>query len=110
MYERQKIIGKNRFEFDIDRLVVDDDAVVTEGVFRHAYVGAQLVADKIASADEVAADKRYLIEYGALVVWVAAPDGRIEREDTYKGHAARVVRELGADELPHLGLPLAAGQ
>jgi hypothetical protein len=104
MYEGQQVIGKNRLEYRIDRVLVDDD-VVTDGVFRHAYRGAQLVADGVASAADVLPDERYLIEYRALVVWVMSPDGLIEGEDTYKAEPARVVRRLEAGELPHLGLP-----
>jgi hypothetical protein len=104
MYEGQQVIGKNRLEYHIDRVLVDDD-VVTDGVFRHAYRGAQLVIDGVADAADVNPDERYLIEYRALVVWVMSPDGLIDSEDTYKAEPARVVRRLQADELPHLGLP-----
>jgi hypothetical protein len=104
MYEGQQAIGKNLLEYHVDRVLVDAD-VVTEGVFRHAYQGAQLVADGVADAADVIPDQRYLIEYRALVVWVMSPDGLIEGEDTYKAEPARVVRRLEADELPHLGLP-----
>lgn len=104
MYEAQQIIGKNRLEYALDRVVVDDGAVVTEGVFRHAYRGAQLVSDGIAVAGEVRDGDRYLIEYRALVVWVMDDDGLISGEDTYKGERARVVRRLEEEELPHLGL------
>jgi SnoaL-like domain len=105
MYEGQQVTGKNLLEWHIDRVLADDDAVVTEGVFRHAYRGAQLVADGVADPADVAPDERYLIEYRALVVWVMSAGGLIEGEDTYKAGPARVVRRLEDGELPHLGLP-----
>jgi hypothetical protein len=105
MYDRQLTIGKNRLDFEVERVLVDDDAVVTEGTFRHAYPGAQLVADGLATADEIESDERYLVDYRALIVWVKGPNGLIAREDTYKGTPTRVVRRLGPGELTHLGLP-----
>lgn len=104
MYEGQQGIGKNRLEYAVDRVVVDDGAVVTDGVFRHAYPGAQLVADGVVAASAVEPGDRYLLEYRALVVWVMDGDARITGEDTYKGEPARVVRRLAEGELPHLGL------
>jgi hypothetical protein len=104
MYEAQVGIGKNRLEFHVERILVDDDAVVTEGLFRHAYPGAQLVADGLVAAGEVEPAERYLVEYRALIVWVKGPNGLIAREDTYKGTPTRVVRRLQPDEMAHLGL------
>lgn len=43
-------MGKNRFEFDVERVLVDDEAVITEGVIRHSYPGCRLVADGGAGA------------------------------------------------------------
>jgi hypothetical protein len=105
MYDRQVRIGKNRLEFEVERVLVDDDAVVTEGIFRHAYHGARLVADGLAAAGEVEPDERYLVDYRALIVWVKGPDGLIAREDTYKGTPTRLRRRLEPGELTHLGLP-----
>lgn len=44
--------GKSRLEYEVTRVVVDDDSVVTEGVFRHAYTGSAL-AGKVVPAGEV---------------------------------------------------------
>lgn len=104
MYEAQVAIGKNRLEFDVERVLADDEVVVTEGVFHHAYSGAQLVRDGHAQDADVVPEERYLLEYRALVVWVMTPDALIAGEDTYKAEPARVVRRLGAGEMPHLGL------
>ncbi|NMH98220.1 nuclear transport factor 2 family protein [Pseudonocardia acidicola] len=103
MYQASFAKGKNRLEFAIDRVMVDDEAVVTEGVFRHAYRGAALVADGVAR--DLEPEARYLVEYRALVVWVMTPDSLVMGEDTYKAEPTRLVRRLGPGELPHLGLP-----
>lgn len=105
MYDHQQAIGKNRLEFEVERVLADDEAVVTEGTFRHAYWGAQLVADGLAAGGELDPARRYLVQYRALIVWVRAEDGLIAREDTYKAEPTRIVRALESDELPHLGLP-----
>jgi hypothetical protein len=103
MYRASFAKGKNRLEFAVDRVMVDDEAVVTEGMFRHAYTGATLVADGVAADLEPTA--RYLMEYRALVVWVMTPESLVSGEDTYKAEPTRLVRRLAPGELPHLGLP-----
>lgn len=103
MYEASFGKGKNRLEFAVDRVMVDDEAVLTEGVFRHAYRGAILAADGIGPG--LAPEARYLVEYRALVVWVMTPHSLILGEDTYKAEPTRVVRKLAEGELAHLGLP-----
>ena len=79
--------GGNHFEFEIRRIVVDHDAVVTEGVFRALVSGAAVVASGISEVcgAPVDADARYLSENQILTVWPAAEDGRIEGEDIYFG-------------------------
>jgi hypothetical protein len=60
--------GGNHFEFEIRRIVVDHDAVVTEGVFRALMPGAAVVASGISevSGRPVDADARYVSERGHL--------------------------------------------
>jgi limonene-1,2-epoxide hydrolase len=79
--------GGNHFEFEIRRIVVDHDAVVTEGVFRALMPGAAVVASGISevSGAPVDADARYVSENQILTVWPAAEDGRIKGEDIYFG-------------------------
>lgn len=103
MYEASFAKGKNRLEFAVGLVMVDDDAVITEGVFRHAYRGATVIADGVGT--DLDPDARYLVQYRALVVWVMTPDSLILGEDTYKAEPARLVRRLDEGELPHLGLP-----
>lgn len=87
--------GKNRLEFEISAVTVDDDTVVTEGVFRHAYPGDVL--------NEPAG--WYLVEYQALVVWPIDAAGLIEGERIYAGERPRILRRLNHGECPHLGPP-----
>ena len=94
--------GKNRLEYEVARLVVDDDAVVTEGTFRHAYTGASLPKSAFAGS-EFDPESWYLVEYRALVVWPISANGLIDGEEIYAGEPPRVVRSLAAGECPHLG-------
>jgi hypothetical protein len=79
--------GGNHFEFETNRIVVDHDAVVTEGVFRALMPGAAVIASGITEVAGVPvdADARYVSENQILTVWPAAEDGRIKGEDIYFG-------------------------
>jgi limonene-1,2-epoxide hydrolase len=79
--------GGNHFEFEIRRIVVDHDAVVTEGVMRTLMPGALVAASGISevAGAPVDADARYVSENQILTVWPAAEDGRIKGEDIYFG-------------------------
>jgi hypothetical protein len=98
-YEQLVASGKNRLEYHLSRVVVDADAVVTDGEFRFAYRG-----DDVETATAgVDVDAWYLVAYQCLVVWPIAADGRIAGEEIYTGERPRIVRALGPGELPHLG-------
>jgi hypothetical protein len=79
--------GGNHFEFDIRRIVVDHDAVVTEGIIRVLMPGAAVIASGVTQVAglPVASDARYISENQILTVWPAAEDGRIKGEDIYFG-------------------------
>ncbi|MFE5700725.1 nuclear transport factor 2 family protein [Rhodococcus koreensis] len=95
-------IGKNRLEFEIGRVVVDHDTVLTEGVFRHAYSGAMLAARGYEDLQDDSS-AWFLVEYQALIVWPISAEGLILGEDMYAGEAPRIVRRLDAGEFDHLG-------
>ena len=74
--------GAFRLELDVDRLVVDRDCVVTEGVMRIAYPGAALQAMGHAVDDP---DAFYLYETRMAVLWPMDADGLVRGEDSYTG-------------------------
>ena len=86
-YADMMATGGNRFEFDIRRIVVDDDTVVTEGRMRSPMPGAALVAAGITEVEGAPVDEgaQYLNEIQILTVWPAAEDGRLVGEDIYFG-------------------------
>jgi hypothetical protein len=81
-YENFVASGATRLEFDIDRLVVDRDCVVTEGVMRMAYPGRTLAYRGIAVDDP---DAYYLFEARMATFWPIDEHGLARGEDTYTG-------------------------
>ena len=81
-YEDFIASGATRLQFDLDRLVVDRDCILTEGVMRMAYPGRTLAARGIAVDDE---DAYYLYEARMATLWPFDADGKVLGEDTYTG-------------------------
>jgi limonene-1,2-epoxide hydrolase len=86
-YQQMIASGGNRFEFDIRRIVVDDDSVVTEGFMRQVSPGSALQAGGVTEVEgqPVEAEAQYLSETTILTVWPAAEDGRLIGEDIWFG-------------------------
>ncbi|MEU0542285.1 nuclear transport factor 2 family protein [Nocardia sp. NPDC005978] len=86
----------NILEFDLDRLLVDDNCVVTEGYLRQIYPGAYAAQIGL-PVEDPAAD--YLISFRQLLLWPVDAAGLIVGEDSY--HSGPVeIRKLSFDELP----------
>ena len=81
-YERFVESGAGRLQLDIDRLVVDRDCVLTEGVMRMAYPGRTLQEMGIDVDDS---DAHYLYEARMATLWPLDADGKVLGEDTYTG-------------------------
>ena len=80
-YEETIVKGGQFFlEFDMDRVVVDDDTVVTEGNFRALYSGAD-AAQRGFPVDDP--DGFYLLSLRMLIVWPFDAAGFIQGEETY---------------------------
>ncbi len=79
--------GGNRFHFDIQRIVVDDDSVVTEGKMYQKVPGAAIAASGVeeVAGKPVDPEAPYLAETHILTVWPMSSDGRIMGEDIYFG-------------------------
>ncbi|NEW42458.1 nuclear transport factor 2 family protein [Nocardia cyriacigeorgica] len=86
----------NILEFDIDRLVVDDHCVVTEGFLKQIYPGSYAARLGIPVDDESA---DYLVINRQLILWPVDEDGRIVGEDSYQSGPAEVTK-LRPEQLP----------
>jgi hypothetical protein len=91
--------GAHRLELDVDRLVVDDDCVVTEGVMRIAYPGAIV---RLLGHDVDDPDAYYLFETRMAVLWPMDEHGLVLGEETYTGgdgFAGIAERKLSREDL-----------
>jgi len=91
--------GAVKLELDVDRLVVDEDCVVTEGLMKIAYPGQLLKLMGHEVPDENAA---YLFRTRMCIVWPMDEDGLVIGEDTYTegdGFAGIAERKLAPDDV-----------
>ncbi len=91
--------GAYRLELDVDRLIVDNDGVLTEGVMRMAYPGKTLIAMGHEVDDP---DAFYMYEARMAIVWPMDKDGLVLGEDSYvggDGFAAIAQRKLAPEDV-----------
>jgi SnoaL-like domain len=79
-YEDFIASGAYKLQQDLERLVVDRDCILTEGVMRMAYPGSTLAAMGIEVDDPEA---YYLYEARMAIVWPIDEDGLFIGEDSY---------------------------
>ncbi|WP_235738574.1 nuclear transport factor 2 family protein [Nocardioides alcanivorans] len=83
----------NVLEFEIDRLVVDDDCVVTEGYLKQIYPGDVAVAAGLAQDASTA----YLVVNRQLILWPVDADGKLVAEDSYQSGPTSITAVAPAD-------------
>jgi hypothetical protein len=91
--------GATQLDHDVDRLSVDRDCIVTDGLMRMAYPGRTLAAFGIEVDDP---DAFYLYETRMAIVWPIAEDGRISGEESYTdrdGFAGIADRKLAPGDI-----------
>ncbi len=97
-YEDFAASGATNLEYDVERLVVDDDCIVTEGMMRIAYPGRTMQAMGREVDDP---DAYYLYEARMAVFWPYDADGLLLAEDAYTAtDGFAETRKLTPDELP----------
>lgn len=85
-YEETIVKGGQFFlELDMDRIVVDDDTIVTEGNLRSVYYGADAALRGFPVDDPAA---YYLLKLRMLVVWPFDAEGYILGEESYSAITA----------------------
>ena len=107
-YDRSIVqTGAHRLEFDCDRVIVDDDAVFTEGVMSMAYPGRTLQAMGIEVPD---VDSYYLAQSRMGIVWpvdLDDPEARLRGEEVYSASDAFegvATRPISLEEIAPLEL------
>jgi hypothetical protein len=103
-YEDFIASGATRLMLDVDRLVVDRDCILTEGLMRMAYPGKTLAARGVKVDDP---DAYYLYETRMATMWPLDENGMVRGEDTYTssdGFAGIENRKLSEDDIAALTL------
>jgi len=78
-YERKRL-GQLYFQFDIDRLIVADDALVTDGVM-HSLMPGQVAA--YLGLGEVDESAIYLVDTRMIITWPFDDNGLLIGEESY---------------------------
>ena len=86
-YESLIAAGGNLFKFNVEKVMVDDHAVITEGRLRNTHSGEQLLAAGVThvTGEPVEAAAKYVSNAQLLTVWPADPHGKLIGEDIYFG-------------------------
>jgi hypothetical protein len=109
-YTALEAADRNRLDYVIHRVVVDESCVVTEGDFQYAILGRDLGGATATEAGEtIRPDDYHLVTHRTTVLWPISSDGLIEGEHIYAGERHRIRRRLESGELPHLGPATRAG-
>jgi hypothetical protein len=102
--ERYAAAATTPRDFTIDRLVVDDDHVVTEGALKLGLLAAVVEAMGADTGGQpLEPGGRYLVELRVVVLWPFSAEAKIRGEDIYFGSTPIVVRPLAPGELLYPG-------
>jgi hypothetical protein len=95
----QELVNAKRqvLEFDITRIVVDDDTIVTEGWIRAINLGSVARARRFEVGDDNAS---YLVAQRVVIFWPFNEEGLMLGEDGYASFDPGCARLLSDDELP----------
>jgi SnoaL-like domain len=97
-YYRQLVEDRRQIlEFDVDRIVVDDDTVVTEGWIRAINRG-HVARNRGWEVDDEQAS--YLVTQRVVIFWPFDEEGRMLGEDGYATWDPQGARKLAEEELP----------
>jgi hypothetical protein len=106
-YYQELVAAKRQIlEFEIDRIVVDDDTIVTEGWIRAINLGSVARARGYSVDDDRAS---YLVTQRVVIFWPFNEQGQMLGEDGYASFDPMSARLLGDDELPDAYRRLFAG-
>ncbi len=92
--------GRHVCDWDIDRIVVDEDTVVTEGWFEQLFPGKVLVSRGAPVDDE---DAVYALRVRMVILWPFDENARLVGEDSYMNgsmYAPENLRKLSPEEIP----------
>lgn len=102
-YQNMIAAGGNQFEVVVEKIVVDDDAVITEGRVKQVSTGSSVLAAGVSQVKgrDVGDTDLFLSNAQLITVWPADPDGKLIGEDIYFGEdAMSTLVPITAADLP----------
>jgi hypothetical protein len=99
-YENLYRENRHVCDYRIERIVVDDDCIVTEGWFDQVFPGRVLEARGAQIDDPEAV---YALRMRLLLLWPFDADGKLTGEDSYSNgamYAPENIRKLSTEEVP----------
>ena len=99
-YENLYRENRHVCDYRIERIVVDDDCIVTEGWFDQVFPGRVLESRGVAIDDP---DAVYALRMRLLLLWPYDADGKLVGEDSYSNgsmYAPENLRKLAPEEVP----------
>ena len=102
-YEQLIASGGTLFAFDVDRIIVGEGGVITEGTLRNCYGGEMVAAVGITEVDGEPVDTSasYMSEVHLLTVWPNDGKGKLVGEDIFfGGNPFENLTKLAPDEVP----------
>lgn len=102
-YSNMFTTGGEQFQVVLDRIIVDDGGVITEGQVRQVYKAQDLIAMGLTEVNGQATDSHelWLSNAQLITVWPADPDAKLVGEDIYFGEDPMSTLEpFSRDELP----------
>lgn len=99
-YENLYVEGRDVLQYDIDRIVCDDDTIVTEGWFKQIYPGTVLQSRGVEVDDPSAA---FLVTTRLTIFWPYDADGKLIGEDSYINgamFAPENIEKLAPEDIP----------
>lgn len=89
--------GRNVFESNKTRIIVDDHTIVTEGPMRILLWGRDLALKGMQVEDETAA---YLMTVDVLIVWPFDEECRIIGEESWSQPMVEPIRKIAEEDVP----------
>ena len=102
-YQAMMSVGGQQFEVVVERIVVDDGAVITEGQVKNVQKGANLKAMGVEEVEgaPVEDDELFVTTAQLVTVWPADEKGKLVGEDIYFGeNSANNIERITRDEIP----------
>lgn len=96
----EQIFGKGRhvLESNKERIIVADDAIITEGVVKMVMWGRDLIAQGNPAADDP--EGVYLLTYNSLIVWPYDEEARILGEESWAYYPPDCLRRIDPADAP----------